>query len=78
MPKLTPVSAKKMFKILQGLGFELIRVKGSHHFFLNHYSGKTTTVPFHAREDLSVGLIREILKDIELSVEEYDKLRKDV
>ncbi|MCG2690124.1 type II toxin-antitoxin system HicA family toxin [Candidatus Parcubacteria bacterium] len=76
MPKLSPISAKKMFKILKKLGFELIRVKGSHHFFLNNKTGKTTTVPFHTREDLSVGLLREILKDIELSVKEYEKIRK--
>ncbi|MDP2950774.1 MAG: type II toxin-antitoxin system HicA family toxin [bacterium] len=65
MPKIVPISAKKMFKILRRLGFELARV-----------TGKTTTVPLHTREDLSVGLLREILKDIELSVEEYEKVRK--
>jgi len=76
MPKLSPISAKKMFKILKKLGFELIRVKGSHHFFLNNKTGKTTTVPLHSKEELSVGLLRGILKDIELSVEEYNKARK--
>jgi len=78
MPKLVPVSAKKMFKILQTLGFELVRVKGSHHFFLNQRTSKTTTVPFHAGEDLGVGLIKEILRDINLSVDEYEKARKKV
>lgn len=78
MPKITPVSAKKMFKILRALGFNLVRVKGSHHFFLNQASGKTTSIPFHAREELGIGLIKEILRDIDLSVDDYEKIKKKV
>jgi len=61
---------------LRLLGFDLIRVKGSHHFFFNAANGKTTSVPFHAREELGIGLIKEILKDIDLPVDEYEKIRK--
>lgn len=78
MPKITPVSAKKMFKILRVLGFDLLRVKGSHHFFLNQSSGKTTSVPFHTREELGIGLVKEILRDIGLSVDDYEKIKKKV
>ncbi|MFH1402318.1 MAG: type II toxin-antitoxin system HicA family toxin [Patescibacteria group bacterium] len=75
MPKLNIISAKKMIKILKLLGFELARVKGSHYFFSNPNSGRTATVPVHGNADLSVGILKEILKDIRLSVEEYEKLR---
>lgn len=78
MPKLVPIPAKKMIKILQSLGFVLVRVRGSHHFFLNSISGKTATVPVHGGEQLGVGLLKSILRDIDVTVEEYDKLRKKV
>lgn len=76
MPKLVPISAKKMIKILTKLGFAEIRSRGSHYFFLNSKTKNTTVVPIHGNEDLGTGLLKEILKDIDLSVEEFDRLRK--
>lgn len=78
MPKLNIIPAKKMIKILKSLGFKLMRVKGSHHFFSNPEIGRTATIPIHRNSDLSAGILKEILKDIELSVEEYEKLRRKV
>ena len=78
MPKLNLISTKKMVKILKYLGFELLRNKGSHHFFFNKDSGKTTVIPIHSTETLGIGILKEILKDIDLSVEEYEKLRKKI
>ncbi|MBP7007599.1 type II toxin-antitoxin system HicA family toxin [Patescibacteria group bacterium] len=49
MPKITPLSGKKMFKILKIFGFECIRVHGSHHFMRNIY-GRTTVIPIHSNE----------------------------
>lgn len=77
MPKLVPISGKRMVKILLKIGFKLIRSKGSHHFFFNEKENKTATIPIHKNEDLSIGLLKEILRDIDLSVEEYDKLRRN-
>lgn len=78
MPKLNPLPAKKMIKILQALGFVLLRSKGSHHFFFNRESGRSTVIPIHNNEDLSVGILKEILRDIELTMEEYERLRRKV
>lgn len=78
MPKLNIISAKKMIKILMLLGFELARIKGSHHFFLNYETGRTATIPVHSNDDLSFGILKKILRDIELSVEEYEQFRKKV
>ena len=74
MPKLVPIKAKKLIKILQSLGFVKRDAEGSH-VFLKHSDGRTTVVPVHNRE-LSKGLLRKILNDVQLSVEEYDVLRK--
>lgn len=74
MPKLIPIKPKRLVKILFYLGFEKRDAEGSHVFFA-HTDGRTTIIPMHNRE-LSKGLLRKILNDIQLSVEEYDKLRK--
>ena len=50
---------------------------GSHVRF-KHTEGRRTVVPVHGNEDLGKGLLRHILKQIKLSKEEYDKLRRRV
>ena len=77
MTAITVVSAKKMVAILRRLGFELDRQRGSHAYY-KHPDGRSVVVPMHAGEDLGKGLIRQILKSAELSVEEYEALRKSV
>lgn len=77
MPKLTPISAKKLIKILGRLGFEKMRSRGSHHFFQHHSSKLTATIPMHGNEDVSIGTLRAILNDIEISVSEYEKMRTE-
>lgn len=74
MPKLVPIKPKRLVKILLSLGFTKRDAEGSHVFFA-HPDGRTTVIPMHSRE-ISRGLLRKILNDIQISVEEYDKLRK--
>lgn len=75
MPKLIPITAQKLIKILTGLGFEEVRTKGSHHFFIHPLSKKSTTIPVHANEVLGVGILRQILRDIDLPLNKYETLR---
>ena len=72
MPKLSPIKAEKLIKILRKKGFNEIRQKGSHKFFL-HLDGRTTVIPFHPTKEINPGLLRKILDDIKLS---GDELRK--
>lgn len=74
MPRLVPIKPKELVKILLGLGFMQRDAEGSHVFF-KHADGRTTVIPVHCRE-ISKGLLKKILNDIKLSVEEYDDLRK--
>lgn len=74
MPKLVCIAPKKLIKIFLKLGFAKRDAQGSH-VFLAHQDGRTTVVPVHNKE-LSRGLLRKILNDVELSVKEYDSLRK--
>lgn len=75
MPKLIPVTPSKIIKILERLGFEEVRTKGSHHFFIHPISKKSTTIAIHSNEILGVGILKIILRDIDLPVNEYEKLR---
>jgi predicted RNA binding protein YcfA (HicA-like mRNA interferase family) len=73
MNKLIQISRKELCKILEKLGFEKIYGKGSHVRF-KHPDGRRTVVPVHGSEKLGKGLIIEILKQIKLSREEFEKL----
>lgn len=59
-----------MEKLLLWLGFVSIRQKGSHVFY-RHSDGRTTTLPNHPSRDLARPLIREILREIELTPEQF-------
>ena len=77
MPKLVLISGKKFCKLLERLGFEKIYGKGSHVRF-KHPDGRRTVVPVHGNENLGKGLLVHILKQIKLSREEYENLRRGV
>ena len=51
------------------MGFEVIRIKGSH-YFLRHLDGRCTVVPVYAGEMLGIGLVGKILKDADVSAKD--------
>jgi predicted RNA binding protein YcfA (HicA-like mRNA interferase family) len=55
------------------IGFQIVRTRGSH-VFLRHEDGRVTTVPVHSGETLGPGLLRSILRDVEMTVDELLKL----
>jgi len=61
-----------MEKVLLSLGFQSVRQKGSHVFY-RHPDGRTTTVPNHPGRDLARPLIREILREIEVTPEQFQR-----
>ena len=54
---------------LERLGFSEIRQRGSHKQF-RHSDGRVTTVPVHQGRDISPTLLRQIARDIGLTVQE--------
>ena len=70
MTRLPVVNFKTMEKLLFDLGFAEVRQKGSHVFY-KHPDGRSTTLPNHPGRDLARPLIREVLREIELSPERY-------
>jgi predicted RNA binding protein YcfA (HicA-like mRNA interferase family) len=61
---------RAMEKALLRLGFKPVRQKGSHVFY-RHPDGRTTTLPNHPGRDLARPLIREVLREIELTPEQF-------
>ena len=74
MSQLPVISGKEFVKILQKLGFIVVRINGSH-YRLKHPDGRITTVPVHGNEDLPKGLLRTIIRtDLEIELEEFIEL----
>jgi len=65
-----------MVAILKRLGFDEIRQTGSHKLFSRRQDGRNTVIPMHSK-DLKRGLIKAILKDIGITDEDYEAIRKN-
>lgn len=70
MTRLPVVNFRTMEKILLQMGFVAVRQKGSHVFY-RHPDGRTTTLPKHPGRDLARPLLREILREINLTPKEF-------
>ena len=67
------MKARDMAKVLEKLGFEFKRQKGSH-MFCGHPDGRTTVIPNHPTEHVDRGLLNKIIKhDLQISREEFMK-----
>ena len=73
MSKLPMVNFKTMDRLLRHLGFVAVRQKESHVFY-RHADGRTTTLPSHGNRDLARPLMREILREISISPDEFVEL----
>ena len=69
MSRLPRLKGKELIRLLEKAGFEVLRTRGSH-VFLKHRDGRVTTVPLHSGETLGPGLLRSILRDVDLSPED--------
>jgi predicted RNA binding protein YcfA (HicA-like mRNA interferase family) len=73
LSRLPAIDAAAMARILIELGFAAVRQKGSHVFY-RHPDGRTTTLPHHKGRDLARPLLREILREIDISPDDFRKL----
>jgi predicted RNA binding protein YcfA (HicA-like mRNA interferase family) len=70
MPKLPSLTGKTVIKALEKVGFQVVRQKGSH-VQMEHEDGRLVTIPVHAGKTIGRGLLRKILRDAELTREEF-------
>ena len=77
MTRFPALEGKEIVAVLETFGFVVERQRGSH-LFLKHSDGRTTVIPIHAGENIGPGLFAKILRDVELSREDFlkDKKRK--
>ncbi|WP_373530589.1 type II toxin-antitoxin system HicA family toxin [Nostoc sp.] len=70
MPKLSVLTGKTVIKSLEKIGFQEVRQKGSH-VQMEHEDGRLVTIPVHAGKTIGKGLLRKILRDAELTRQEF-------
>ena len=70
MTRLPRLTGKEVIAVLKKAGFEVVRIRGSHHR-LRHTDGRVTTVPVHAGETIGPGLMASILRDVEMTRVEF-------
>lgn len=70
MPRPPVLKPREICRVLESLGFALVRQRGSHMQY-RHADGRGTTVPNHPGRDVSPVLLRQIIKDIGLTLDEF-------
>lgn len=70
MGQIPVLKPREVARILESLGFEQVRQRGSHRQY-RHPDGRQTTLPVHPGRDISPIILRQIAKDIGLSLEEF-------
>jgi predicted RNA binding protein YcfA (HicA-like mRNA interferase family) len=60
--------------VAQKLGFQKTRQTGSHERW-NHPDGRAVTIPLHGGREISPPLFFKILRQLSLTLEEFQKLR---
>jgi predicted RNA binding protein YcfA (HicA-like mRNA interferase family) len=76
MPSLPVLSARQLIRVLEKVGFRIVRQRGSH-IRMKHVDGRVVTVASHAGQDIGRGLLRKILRDAELSPQELMRLLEE-
>jgi predicted RNA binding protein YcfA (HicA-like mRNA interferase family) len=71
--RLPRITGREVIAALRKAGFEIARIKGSHHF-LRHTDGRGTVVPVHSGETIGPGLLAAILRDCEIGRDELREL----
>lgn len=76
MNRLPRLTGQQAVRALSRAGFEVLRQRGSH-VFLRHPDGRATVVPLHSGEVLGPGLVSKILRDAELSRDDFRRLLEE-
>lgn len=73
MSRTPRVTGPELITALAKVGFEVLRIKGSHHF-VRHQDGRSTVVPVHSHEVIGPGLLHKILRDCRITAEQLSEL----
>ncbi|MEH2322352.1 MAG: type II toxin-antitoxin system HicA family toxin [Nostoc sp.] len=73
MSQFPSVTGREVIAALSKVGFEVARVRGSHHIMI-HSDGRRTVVPLHSGETIGRGFLSQILRDYQMNREEFREL----
>ncbi len=74
MPKLMPLKANEVMRKLRALGYDGPIPGGRHVHMVHHVQKKVIPIPTHGNKDIGVGLLRKIIRDAGVTVEEWQNL----
>jgi predicted RNA binding protein YcfA (HicA-like mRNA interferase family) len=73
MSNFPSVKAKDFIKVIEKLGFNLDRQKGSHAIYKDNH-GNRVVIPLHSGKDLKPGTLMGMIKDIGVDKETFFNL----
>jgi predicted RNA binding protein YcfA (HicA-like mRNA interferase family) len=73
MSQLPSLTGREVIAALGKIGFEVDRVRGSHHILI-HGDGRRTVIPVHSGETIGRGLVAQILRDCQITRDEFKSL----
>lgn len=73
--KIPRVTADKVIRVLERAGFHMVRQSGSHKIYKNK-KGVRVTDPYHSGKILHPKIIKNIIKDADLTIEAFKELSK--
>lgn len=71
MSRLTPLKSREVIRKLQRLGYDGPIPGGRHVRMVHPASGQIIPIPAHGGNDISVGLIREIIRQVGITRDEW-------
>lgn len=69
MPKLPPVTVRRLIRALERLGFHKHRQRGTSHLIMVHPDGRRTSIAMHPG-DTPTGTLHGILRDVRITPEQ--------
>jgi predicted RNA binding protein YcfA (HicA-like mRNA interferase family) len=73
MSQFPSITGREVIAALGKVGFEVARICGSHHI-MKYNDGRRTVVPVHSGETIGRGLLAQILRDCQITREDFQEL----
>jgi predicted RNA binding protein YcfA (HicA-like mRNA interferase family) len=67
---LKSVSGKHFARILESRGWQLVRINGSHHVYMQQGNPVRISLPVHGNDDLKIGLLKHFMKIANITEED--------
>lgn len=67
-----PISGKRLARLLEKHGWELLRIQGSHHIYGKPGHIERLSVPIHGDQSLKMGLLHHLLRVADLTEQDVE------